>query len=164
MGRGLTVKIIKFIFSHFEEVFSSLLIFIMSVFAFANVVSRYVISLPLNFTEELNVYFFVWLAFLGSALASLNGSHMAVSLIYNKFPVLPRKILYIVIQAITIIFFTVLFYCGWLEVSDEIAIGAMTETLEVPVWWFTGAIPVGSLLIIIRTIQKTIKDLRTNAY
>ena len=158
------MKAIKFIFTHFEEAFSALLILVMSVFAFGNVISRYVISLPLNFTEELNVYLFVWLAFLGSSWASQQGSHMAVTLIYDKFPKSSRKVLYIAIQSVNVIFFAVLFYCGWLELADEIAIEAMTETLEVPMWWFTCSIPIGSALIIIRTIQKTVRDLKSGAY
>jgi len=40
----------------------------------------------------------------------------------------------------------------------------MTETLVVPVWWFTSSIPVGSALFIIRTIQKTAEDLKNGTY
>ena len=153
------MKYIKWLISHFEELFSALLIFVMSIFAFGNV-----ISLPLNFTEELNVYFFVWLAFLGSAWASLKGSHMTVTLIYDKFPQIPRKVLYLLIQVVSLGFFAALFYCGWVEVRDEIDLGAMTETLEVPTWWFTSSIPIGSALIIVRTIQKMARDLREKTY
>ncbi len=158
------MKKILWLLEHFEEWSSAVLIFIMSIFAFGNVISRYLISLPLNFTEELNVYFFVWLAFIGSAWASRSGAHMAVSLIYERFPKAPRKALYIVIQSITIIFFIVLGYCGYIEVCDEIALNAMTETLVIPVWYFTGSIPIGSGLIILRTIQKSIEDFRKEAY
>ena len=158
------MKYIKWLISDFEELFSALLIFVMSIFAFGNVISRYVISLPLNFTEELNVYFFVWLAFLGSAWASLKGSHMTVTLIYDKFPQIPRKVLYLLIQVVSLGFFAAVFYCGWVEVRDEIDLGAMTETLEVPTWWFTSSIPIGSALIIVRTIQKMARDLREKTY
>lgn len=158
------MQAIRWLLRHFEECFSALLILIMSFFAFSNVISRYLIALPLNFTEELNVYFFVWLAFLGSAWAARIGAHMSVELLYNIFPHQVRKILYLLIQFATMLFFLVLAYGGYLEICDEIALNAMTETLVVPVWYFTSAIPIGSILIVIRTLQKTIEDLRNNAY
>ena len=136
----------------------------MSTLAFLNVISRYVVHLPLNFVEELNVYLFVWLAFVGSALASRKGSHVVVNLIYNKFGKPTRKALYILIQLITVILFAALCYCGYAEVMDEIELGSMTETLVVPVWWFTASIPLGSILIVLRTIQKTVEDLKNGTY
>ncbi len=149
---------------HLEEAFSALLILVMSTFAFINVISRYVIDLSLNFTEELNVYFFVWLTFLGSAWAARRGGHMAVNILYDVFPRKFRRFLYLLIQSVSIVFFIALGYCGYLEILDEIALDAMTETLVVPVWWFTSSIPVGSALFIVRTIQKTAEDLKNGAY
>ena len=89
---------------------------------------------------------------------------MTVTLIYDKFPQIPRKVLYLLIQVVSLGFFAALFYCGWVEVRDEIDLGAMTETLEVPTWWFTSSIPIGSALIIVRTIQKMARDLREKTY
>lgn len=158
------MKKLRWLLDHFEEIASSLLIFIMSVFAFGNVLSRYVISLPLNFTEELNVYFFVWLAFLGSAWAARKGAHMSVNMFYNAFSKKFRALLYLAIQIITVCFFIVLAYCGYLEILDEIALNAMTETIVVPVWLFTSATPIGSALIIFRTLQKTREDFKKGTY
>ena len=155
---------IRWLFGHIEEAFAAFLVFLMSTLAFLNVISRYVVHLPLNFVEELNVYLFVWLAFVGSALASRKGSHVVVNLIYKKFPQAPRKILYILIQTISIVLFAAICYCGCMEVLDEIEMGSMTETLVVPVWWFTASIPVGSLLIAIRTLQKMISDLKNGTF
>lgn len=151
------VKMLKWTLNHFEEAFAALLIFVMAFFAFANVISRYVINLSLNFTEELNVYFFVWLAF-------RDGSHMSVSLLYDLFPKAGRRVFYILNQGISIILFLMLGYCGVLEIMDEIALNATTETIVVPVWWFTGSIPVGSALFIVRTFFRTKKCLAEHSY
>lgn len=158
------MSIARWFLDHFEEVTSSMLLFIMSVFAFGNVLSRYVVNMPLNFTEELNVYFFVWLAFLGSAWAAREGAHMSVNMLYDLFPKPARKVLYVLIQFISIAFFVALGYCGYLEILDEIALNAMTETLVVPVWIFTSSTPIGSALFIWRTLQKTMEDLRNGTY
>ncbi len=157
-------KTLKWMLNHFEEAFGALLIFLMAFFAFANVISRYVVNLSLNFTEELNVYFFVWLAFLGSSWAARDGSHMSVSMLYDLFPKAGRKVIYIAVQAVSMMLFLALGYCGVLEIMDEIALNATTETIVVPVWWFTGSIPIGSALFIVRTFFKTKRDLATGNY
>jgi|GEM_PF-916025 len=161
---GIILNSVRWAMDHFEEAFSSVLIMIMSTFAFANVISRYVIDLSLNFTEELNVYFFVWLTFLGSAWAARVGGHMAVNILYDLFNKRFRLYLYLAIQVISVVFFVVLGFVGYVEVCDEVALHAMTETLVVPVWWFTGSIPIGSALCIFRTIQKTVEDLKERKY
>ena len=155
---------LKWVLDHAEEFFGALLIFVMSFFAFANVISRYVVNLSLNFTEELNVYFFVWLTFLGSSIAAREGSHMSISMLYDLFPKAGRKALYIFNQSISMLLFLALGYCGVLEVLDEMALSATTETIVVPVWWFTGAIPVGSALLVFRIFLKTREDLKSGNY
>jgi TRAP-type C4-dicarboxylate transport system permease small subunit len=157
-------KALKWTGGNFESAFGAILIFAMAFFAFVNVISRYVVNLSLNFTEELNVYFFVWLAFLGSALASREGSHMSISMIYDRFPRPCRAVLYVMAQGVAAALFAALGYCGVLEVMDEIAMKATTETMTVPVWWFTGSIPIGSALILLRTFIKTVKDLKSGNY
>lgn len=150
--------------NHVEEIVGAILIFLMSFFAFANVISRYVINLSLNFTEELNVYFFVWLTFLGSSLAARDGSHMSISMFYDLFPKAGRKVLYLFNQGVCILLFLTLCYCGVLEVMDEMALNATTETIVVPVWWFTGSIPIGSALLVFRTLLRTAEDLKAGTY
>ena len=107
---------------------------------------------------------FVWLAFLGSAWACRDGAHMSVSMVYDMFPKPVRAVLYALIQAVTVAFFIALGYCGYAEILDEIALNAMTETLVIPVWWFTSSIPIGSALIVLRTLQRTFEDFAHGTY
>ena len=66
---GEEVNALRYLSKNFEKILTAIILFSMSSFAFINVISRYVVNLSLNFTEELNLYLFVWLAFLGSAWA-----------------------------------------------------------------------------------------------
>jgi TRAP-type C4-dicarboxylate transport system permease small subunit len=83
---------------------------------------------------------------------------------YDLFPKGIRKILYLLTQATIIAFFIALGYCGYIEICDEIALNTITETMEVPVWWFTSSIPLGSALIVLRTLQKSAEDLRNGTF
>jgi len=150
--------------NNIEDILSSLLIAIMSIFAFLNVISRHFISMPMNFAEELNVYLFVWLAFLGSARAVYTNTHLSVNLIYNLFSNRFRKYIYLCTQFVAIMFFASLAYCGYVEILDEIALNALTETLTVPVWLFTSSISFGSVLVIFRIVQRTYLDIKHATY
>ena len=61
---------------HFEEMLGAALLAAMACLAMANVVTRYLIELPLAFTEELEVNAMVWLTLLGAAAAFRKRKHL----------------------------------------------------------------------------------------
>ena len=89
---------------------------------------------------------------------------MAVTLFYERFRKGNRKLLMLFSSLLSMAFFIVLTYFGILEVMDEIAMNAMTEAIEMPVWWFTSAMPIASVLIMFRIVLRTRDDLRTQNY
>ncbi|MDR3333152.1 MAG: TRAP transporter small permease [Synergistaceae bacterium] len=154
----------RFLLNGIEEIVCCILLLAMSVFAFLNVISRYVMHFPLNFADELNIYFFVWLTLAGSSLAFKRGAHMCISILYDRLPGTARLALYIVIHAVIIGFFAILCYFGILEVQDEMFLNAVTEAMQLPIWYFTIGVPVGSLIIIVRILQKCALDLREGKF
>ncbi len=60
------------------------------------------------------------------------------------------------------IFFGALAYAGALEVLDEISLDVTSESLGIPVWWYTIATPLFSLLVIFRMLQRSLGDLRAD--
>lgn len=62
------------------------------------------------------------------------------------------------------VFFVVLAYLGYLEVRDEIALSVTTESLGIPVYIYTIATPVLSVLIIIRMFQAAVKQIHAGKY
>ncbi|MDR2527690.1 MAG: TRAP transporter small permease [Synergistaceae bacterium] len=157
-------KAIRFLFWNLEEILCCVLLGLMSVFSFLNVLSRYVMHFPINFADELNIYFFVWLTLLGSALAFRNGSHMCISILYDRFPNFLRKIVYLFVHTVIIVFFAALCYYGVLEVQDEMVLNAVTEVMQIPLWYFTIGAPIGSAWIVLRVFQKSFSDLKQGKY
>ncbi|WP_027361398.1 TRAP transporter small permease [Halodesulfovibrio aestuarii] len=153
---------IKFIFNRFEELIASFLLFVMVAIAFSNVVTRYFIKLSFSWTEELTVNLFVWVVLLGTAHAFRKGDHLGVSLFYDKLPKKFRMICYGIFLVLSIGFFCTLFHLGWIEVMDEIDLEVTTESLAIPVWWYTIATPMFSLLIIVRILQRAWTDMRSD--
>lgn len=167
-------KAFKLLGEHLEEAAASVLLVVMVTISFANValrnlssVIRYFLpnaSLSFAFAEELTVYLFVWMTLLGTALAFKHGANMVVVFFNEKFPKFARKHVYIFSTCLTVLFFAVLCYLGIQQVQDEILLEAKTESIYMPLWYFTVSIPVGSCLIIVRAVQKAAQVLRDGAY
>ena len=158
------MKVLRWFRNNIEESASAVLLVVMVSISFMNVVTRNIANLSLAFTEELTVYLFVWMTLLGTALAFKTGSNMVVVFFNQLFPKPARRVIYIFSNLLTVVFFAVLCYLGILEVRDEIMLGAMTESIYMPLWYFTVSIPVGSALIIFRTVRKAAQVLRDEEY
>ena len=150
--------------SRFEEILGSLLLAVMVTIAFINVIVRYCSSFSFAWTEELTINFFVWVVLLGTARAFREGSHLGMSLLYDKMSRTGRIACTLVSVAFCILFFGALAWAGFLEVLDEYELEVTSESLGIPVWWYTIATPLFSLLIIVRVLQRTCADLRLNHF
>ena len=154
----------KFFLNRFEEIIGVACLAIMTTIAFVNVLTRYFFKYSMAFTEEITLYLFVWAVMMGTSIAFREGSNMAVTLFYERFRKGNRKLLMLFSSLLSMAFFIVLTYFGILEVMDEISMNAMTEAIEMPVWWFTSAMPIASVMILFRVVLRTRDDLRTQNY
>ncbi|WP_286847193.1 MULTISPECIES: TRAP transporter small permease [Aminobacterium] len=155
---------LKKIWDHFEEVVGSVMLMIMVSVAFLNVVTRYFIKYSLSFTEELEVNLFVWLVMLGTSLAFRKGANLSMTFFYERFSEKKRAFFFLCSSVATMLFFGILAYLGYIEVVDEIALNVTTESLDIPVWIYTIATPVFSVLIIIRMAQYTLEAYKNHQY
>ncbi|WP_026368323.1 MULTISPECIES: TRAP transporter small permease [Aminiphilus] len=151
---------IRTLWTHFEEIAGSIILAVMTTVAFLNVVTRYFIKYSFSFTEEIEVNLFVWLVLLGTSLAFRKGAHLSMNFFYDRFPPAVRKIFFLATTGICVAFFAVLAHLGRLEVLDELALSVTTESLGIPVVVYTAAVPVLSLLVIVRILQQSAAALR----
>ena len=76
-------------------------------------VSRYIFEQPLTWTEELGRYTFVWVSFLGMAVAIKHGSHIALDIMVKKFKGTTRKCLILINNFLVSTFSIFLIYSGF---------------------------------------------------
>lgn len=155
---------LRFFLAHFEELLGSFLLAIMAAIAFINVIVRYCSTFSFAWTEEMTVNFFVWITLLGTARAFRSGTHLAMSIIYDALPKKGRLCCYLLSCCICLVFFGALIWTGTVEVIDEYELDAISESLGIPVWWYTIATPALSLLIIARMLQRARHDLASGSY
>lgn len=155
---------LRFLDTRLEEMLGALLLAVMVTIAFVNVVVRYCTSFSFAWTEELTINFFVWIVLLGSARSFRDGSHLGMSILYDALPKSLRFCCYLLSMTLCLGFFGALAWTGWLEVRDEYELEVISEALAVPVWWYTIATPLFSVLTIFRMLQRACADLRSSSY
>ncbi len=151
---------LKFLNGRFEELLGAFLLLLMASISFINVIIRYCTNLSFSASEELTVNFFVWIVLLGTARTFREGGNFSMNVLYNLSSPAIRKCMYFFGIACCLAFFAVLCYLGCIEVLDEFELNVSSESLDIPVWLYTMATPLFSLLIIVRIIQKVFADMK----
>ncbi|GAB6103077.1 TRAP transporter small permease [Thermococcus atlanticus] len=140
---------------------AAILLLIMIIVAFVNVVTRYLFYMSLAFTEEIEVAFFVWMTFLGIALAFKRGSHLAMVFLRDRLPV--KKHLVLLGQVLSMILFVVVMYLTAKYVYLDMTIyHSTTMSLGIPMWIYTIGMPIISVVIILRILQVTKREVVKN--
>lgn len=155
---------LHFLNTRFEELLGAFLLAVMACIAFINIIVRYCTNLSFSASEELTVNFFVWIVLLGTSLAFRESSNFTMSVVYSCTKGWLRKALYIFSVICCLAFFVWLVYLGAIEVIDEMDLNVSSESLDIPVWLYTLATPLFSLLIIVRILQRAVEDFRLNRF
>lgn len=128
---------------------------LLAVLVFAQVVTRFVISYPLAWTEEISRYLTVYIVFLGSALAMRQRLHIAIDFLPEIVSAVNKKRLNMVILVICAVFFTALTYFG--TVLTVTVAEQSTPTLQFSMAWAYAAIPLGSFMMLLNTIANILE-------
>lgn len=132
----------------------------MACITFANVLSRYFFDTSFAFAEEITINLFVLATFVGASIAIKRQAHFGFQFFFDKFSSRIQGFL-VVITSLFMLFFLSLTLVFGLELAiNQMERGRVTPALNIPQWLFTAAIPLGSLLCMIRTVESTIIKLR----
>ncbi len=154
----------NFLDKYCEELIGSVILAIMVTIAFINVLVRYFSSFSFAWSEEITTNLFVWVVLLGTSCAFRENSHLCVKILYAHLPLPTRGVLTILAASLSIIFFLALAYTGFQEIVDEIELERVSDSLEIPYWIYSGPIPLFSLLIVFRIVQRTYREFRERTY
>ena len=89
---------------------------LITVVVFVQVVFRYVLDLPLSWSEEVARFGFVWLVFLGAGLLTRMADHIWVTSFIEAFPPRLRNVLAAVVEA-SIVFCGVIYFVGGMRIA-----------------------------------------------
>jgi TRAP-type C4-dicarboxylate transport system permease small subunit len=109
------------------------------------VILRYAFGSSLIFTEELTRYTMVWVAFLGGVVALRDGAHVATGGIGDRFGASVGRAASLLADALSLLFLLTLAWASIQTLPNQR--DQYTTTLEVSIFWFYLAIPVGAILM-----------------
>ena len=124
-----------------------------SILLFVNVVLRYVFLAALSWAEEVTMYLIVWLVFVGGSVTLRTFGHISIDLLPLALSEAGARRLKIFVCAAMLVFFAAFFYYSGQHTLRVMVTGQITPVLEAPMWLTYLAMPVGSLLMGIRTTQ-----------
>jgi len=131
------------------------LMFLMVLIITSQVVSRYILSSPLTWSEELGRYTFVWMSFLGMAAAIKLGSHVALDILVKKLTGISQKVLMVINNCFIFIFGVCLTYSG-LKLF-ELGMRQKSPTLRIPMQYIYIVIPISGIVLLYFVFSGTIK-------
>lgn len=135
---------------------------IMAVLGFANVLSRYLFHASFAATEEIEINMFVWLTMLGIAIAFEKGSHLGMTMLYDKFPTWLKKVALVISALLAIYLFGMVDYYSIREIyKDMTFFHARSDALNVPIWIYTIGIPIFSIFVLEKVISSTIRNIKS---
>ena len=113
------------------------------------VTSRYILSSPSSFTDELAGFLLIWVGMLGAAYVAGRNEHLAIDIVLQRSTGLKKKRLQIIINIIIFIFaFTVMFIGGTWLVYTRFILDVKSAALQLPLGFVYMVMPISGLLIV----------------
>lgn len=129
----------------------------MTLVVLAQVFFRFVVYVPLPWSEELARYLMVWMGMLGAVVAQRKGLHIGVRVLVERLPkVLWDRWLAPMVQIAAMGFMLVIFWQGWeLTVFNA---RQLSPAMQLPMYLPYVSIPVGAAMLVINFASDLMHD------
>ncbi|MFS0644086.1 TRAP transporter small permease [Siminovitchia sp. 179-K 8D1 HS] len=128
----------------------------------AGVLYRYILNLPLTWSDETAIFSLVWLTFIGGSMSIKRQDSAAVSIFMDKLKGKLRQTLFGLGIAVLAAFLIYIFYLSltWLS-SSNIAI-QRSSAMGMPMIYAYASIPVSFFFMIIHTLELFINNFKSS--
>ena len=149
-----------------EKALEWLLVFLMSVLVLDvlwQVISRYILSSPSSYTDELAGFLLIWVGLFGAAYVAGKREHLAIDLLLQRSNKKRRFLLEIIISVIVIMFAVAVMIIGgsWL-VYTRFFLSVKSAALDLPLGVVYLVLPISGLLIVYFDIDNICKLFKKN--
>ena len=149
-GKSLYIRVI--------EILSNMSLAFMFVIVMFGVISRYVMSSPYFWSDELSRYLMIYMVFLGSTLSFREEKHPSLTFLIDKLSPKRRAIWDLLIDLL-LISVLIMLISGGLEIMTHKPIGR-TPALRIKYTWVYLAMPLGGSCMIIEIILRMSRRLK----
>lgn len=144
------------VYQRINRILEIALIFLMSILVIDvlwQVFSRYVLSSPSSFTDELAGYLLIWVSLLGAAYVAGRQEHLAIDILLQRSRPARKKRIQLLIYLVILVFALSVMVIGgiWL-VYTRFVLDVKSAALELPLGYVYIVLPLSGLLICYFTI------------
>ncbi len=122
------------------------------------VFARFLFDSPLIWSDELARFALIWMVFIGAAIVSYDDKHMGVEMFQEKMSHKTKLVTTLIMRVVILITLGITVYSSieLIEVSHSQSSGA----LGIPFSFWRAAAPVGSLIMFVFIIIRSINDIQ----
>ncbi len=124
------------------------------------VFSRYILKMSFAWSDEVFTLMFNWFIFVGAALASIDDKHITITLLRDSLKGKANHILGIIQNILFMVFIGLVCYQSWTIVALQAKTKQITSILNLPVYYTTLAMSIGTCMWLIVVIYKTILEFK----
>ena len=94
---------LKVMLLNLDVVIAAVAMWVLVLCTFSGVIARYIVGKPFGWIEEVQAALIVWVVFGAAGAAFRTANHAAIEVFYDMFPAIIRKLLSLIILAVTVI-------------------------------------------------------------
>jgi len=139
------------------------LLFVMLLLGTADVLGRYLFNHPITGTQQVFEILLPGIVLLGWAYAQRTKSHVAVDIVYDRFPPRVKPIVALFITFLAMVISALIVWQGLLECMFNFQMGRMIRIIDVPVYIPQLLVPIGAFslfLVLIIDFWTHIKEIK----
>jgi TRAP-type C4-dicarboxylate transport system permease small subunit len=152
---------------HIDKFLEKFLIFLMGVLVIDvlwQVISRYILSSPSSFTDELAGFLLIWVSLFGAAYVTGKKEHLAIDLLLQRSSKVNKVRLEIFIHIMVFLFaFFVLSIGGTWLVYTRFVLSVKSAALQIPLGYVYIVLPVSGCIILFYSIDNSYKLLKPDS-
>ena len=134
-----------------NRVLEVFLIFLMTVLVLDvlwQVFSRYLLSSPSSFTDELAGFLLIWVGVLGAAYVAGRKEHLAIDILIQKSPPARQRLLLYLIHSLIFLFALSVMVCGGMVLMyTRFVLQVKSAALQLPLGYVYIVLPISGLII-----------------
>jgi len=144
-----------------NRVLEVFLVFLMTVLVLDvlwQVFSRYLLSSPSSFTDELAGFLLIWVGLLGAAYVAGRKEHLAIDILIRKSPPARQKLLLYLIHSLIFLFaLSVMVTGGVILMYTRFVLQVKSAALQLPLGYVYIILPISGLIIMYYEVLHIIK-------
>lgn len=154
------MKTLKKIINNIEEYISSVLLGAMVILIFLQIIFRFVLNLPLRWTEETARYAMILLIYLSACSGVKKEKHIRIEAIHNALPQKAALVYWVISNIIWMLFNLVMIVYGINMAGYIYSTGQVSPVLHLPMGILYMVIPVCFTIMEIRIVQLVVARIK----